>query len=89
MWILDKGILMVDPFPQTRDELKYKGWFWFCPIYLSDPEGEDLQVEARKEWMEFLFDVADVFEYVRIGFCKLFVKDYEPSFMFVGISKRG
>lgn len=79
---------MVDPTPLTRDELQYKGWFWFCPIYLSDPEQDDLQVEARREWMEYVFDVAFMFEHARIWLSQALIPKYEPTFMFSFINKR-
>lgn len=63
--------------------LTHKGWFWFCPIYLSDPADADcLCVEARREWLEPLCSVAEWFERTRIFVSSIVIRDFEPSFMF-------
>lgn len=60
--------------------LTLKGWFWFCPIYMS--EEDEPTVAARHPWLEWLFSVAEGFEATRIFFSSLFIPDYEPSFVF-------
>lgn len=61
----------------------HKGWFWFCPIYMTDPETTfPMSVETRSEWMEPLFTVAEYFERARIWLTAQIVDDYEPTFMF-------
>lgn len=60
----------------------HKGWFWFCPVYLSFDDPCGCAVEARHEWLEPLFDLADMFERARIWLTGAFDPDYEPAFMF-------
>jgi hypothetical protein len=62
--------------------MTHKGWFWFCPIFLS-PEAPDCVVEARYLWMEPLLTVAEWLERARIGITSFFDPDYEPMFMFL------
>lgn len=59
----------------------HKGWFWFCPIYLS-PEEPGFPVEARREWLEPLFAVCEWLEQARIALTSLLAPGYEPTFMF-------
>lgn len=62
-------------------KLTHKGWFWFCPIYLS-VDGDSAAVEARREWLEPLFSICEVLEYGRIWLSTAIWPDCEPSFMF-------
>jgi hypothetical protein len=59
----------------------HKGWFWFCPIYLS-PYVEGCPVEARTAWLEPLFSLAELFERARIYLSTMLNPEYQPSFMF-------
>jgi hypothetical protein len=59
----------------------HKGWFWFCPIFLS-PEEPDCPIEARFAWLEWLFSVCECFEAARIFVTSAFNPEYEPTFMF-------
>ncbi|MEP7043324.1 MAG: hypothetical protein ABI843_09685 [Dokdonella sp.] len=62
-------------------KLTHKGWFWFCPIYLS-PAEPDAPVEARRAWLEPLFSLCMGLEAARIFATSIIVPDYEPTFMF-------
>ena len=62
-------------------QLTLKGWFWFCPIYISEDMEAPL-VEARWPWLEWLFTAAEGFEAARIWFTQAIDPYYEPSFMF-------
>lgn len=60
----------------------HKGWFWFVPVFMSDPESNSpMVVETRREWMEPLFTLAECFERARIWLTVAIDPDYEPAFM--------
>lgn len=64
-------------------EYTHSGWFWFCPIYFAfDGDGNCAAVEARYEWLEWLFTACEFLEQARIGLSSSLWEDYEPSFQF-------
>jgi len=62
-------------------EYTHKGWFWFCPVFLSF-DGDEADVEARHALLEPVFSLCELLEEARIYLSSLFIEDYEPSFMF-------
>lgn len=63
-------------------EHTHEGWFWFCPV-LATPDGPDgMEVDARWWWLEWLFDLCELFEAARIQMSMAMWPDYEPTFMF-------
>lgn len=57
----------------------HKGWFYLCPIYMSDIEG-DMNVEARWEWLEWWFTVNEWVIGNMIAIALLINPEYEPTF---------
>jgi len=62
--------------------MTHKGWFWLCPVYLSLADSDGVAVEARRAWLEPLFTVCELLEAARIFLSSVFIRDYEPTFMF-------
>lgn len=60
----------------------HEGWFWFCPILASFNADDEIMVEARWSWLEWLFTLAEYCEGARISMSMAMWPDYEPSFMF-------
>jgi hypothetical protein len=58
------------------------GWFWFCPVEARIDGDDHLDVQARWEWLEWLFSIAEWFEGMRIQLSQAMIPDYEPTFMF-------
>lgn len=64
-----------------KNDFTHKGWYWFCPIYIS-PDDPECPVAARSEWFEFLFDFCGMLDAARIWLTTYMNPDYEPTFMF-------
>ena len=58
---------------------KYYGWFYFCPVYVYDPDSEAPGLEARHPILEPLFWLSERFG----DLCCVAVSllGYEPAWM--------
>lgn len=66
----------------SKEEFPYKGWYWFCPIYLTEPNATEPTVVTRWWVMEPLFYLATWCDSARIFVTSMLVMDYDPHFMF-------
>jgi hypothetical protein len=66
---------------QPSAGMTHKGWFWFCPVYLN-LESDPMDVEARANWLEPLFSLAEMCESARLYIGRAVNPDYPMAFMF-------
>ena len=63
---------------------RYKGWWLFAPVWITDPETEGPLVEPRGgRWAVLLYDLASWLDTrVLIPTCSFLDPDWEPCFAF-------
>ena len=69
----------------TEDEAISEGFthygsYFGIPIYLGDPDSEDLLVAAKHEWLE---PVMTLFHYIEGFIAGVFYPEEEPAFQFL------
>lgn len=66
----------------TKQDFKYKGWFFACSVYLNLDNDDGAEVAARLECLEWWFTVNSVICNFMINMNSMLDPDYEPAFPF-------
>lgn len=75
------SILHRIPRAELGTTFKYKGWFAFCPVYVSSIDDEQPMLTERNWVPEWLFTLAQGFQQLSLDFIAMAVPDSDPGFL--------